>query len=157
MQDSPDNPCPCIDIILWLPTFPTSVKKTTKKNDEGLPIYDFTLARDAVVYVDLQMPIRPTELERVARVVRKRRAGLVIENDSNGRRPPKGGAEDGPVATAKVDKGWLGFGFGVGWAVGGLLDDLAGSNEGGNDNLSDDLSDWAADNFPAPDWLQDIF
>jgi hypothetical protein len=57
---------------------------------------------------------------------------------------------------ALPDFGWVSVAAAAGYAVGTLLDDLLGSG-GENDNLSDDVSDWAAENFPAPDWLQDIF
>jgi hypothetical protein len=156
VQDSPQNPCPCTDIVLWLPTFPKAVRKTKDKDSAGRDIYDFVLDSDARVFVELQVPTTLGTLERLAkraRIRKQRGPGL----GRPGTTRPTGQPPAGAVAAAAPDLGWLGLAAGVGWGIGTLLDDLAGSNEGGNDNLSDDLSDWAADNFEAPDWLKDIF
>jgi hypothetical protein len=157
VQDSPENPCRCPNLVLWLPTFPKAVSATGDRNDRGDEYLDFALDRDAAVFVEMQVPIRLGALERVAKRARRWKRGdrVVAGHATSGTR---GDGSPGSVArAAPPDLGWLGLAAGVGWAVGTLLDDLLGSNEGGNDNLSDDLSDWAADNFPAPDWMQDIF
>lgn len=142
VQDSPDNPCPCTDLIVWILDRPVEVSKTGKRTPEGQEILDFTLQRDAEVTIELQVPIRLRELERIAGLAQRRRE-----------RARTGGA----ATTSAPSLGWLSLAASAGYAVGTLLDDLFGSGEGGNDNLSDDLSDWAAENFPAPGWLQDIF
>jgi hypothetical protein len=159
VQDSPENPCPCTDFVLWMPTFPKAVTRTGQKNADGKEIFEFVLERDAVVYVDVQVPIQPAVLERVARQIRRVRRGSVVVGPSSRIRSDVGGYREGerPIAKSAPDKGWLGLAFGAGWAVGTVLDDLLGSNEGSNDNLSDDIGDWAAENFPAPDWMKDVF
>lgn len=158
VQDSEENPCPCTELVLWLPTFPKEVVRTGVRNEEGVELLDFILERDAVVFVDVQVPIQPALLERIARRARLRRQGVLVDaSPPNGRYVSTGDSVGAGAVARAPDKGWLGLAGAAGWAIGGLLDDLLGSNEGGNDNLSDDLSDWAADNFPAPGWLQDIF
>lgn len=163
VQDSPQNPCPCRDFVLWLPTFPKAVKKTGSKDVDGRDVYEFSMPSDAEVLVDLQMPLKLSTLQRLAAGTARRRRGRVVVVSGSAAATSSAGSAAGRRSSdangvmAAPDKGWLDVSFGLGKAFGGLLDDLAGSNEGGNDNLSDDLSDWAADHFPAPDWLKDIF
>lgn len=160
VQDSPENPCPCKDVILWLPTFPEAVVRTQERNREGKAVFEFILDRNAVVFVDVQMPIRPVDLEKLARKVRRLRqrgSAVSLPRPDNYSSSTSGSSTTGLIKRAAPDFGWTGFAFAAGYAVGSVLDDALGSEEGGNDKLSDDLSDWAADNFPAPGWLQDLF
>lgn len=157
VHDNTQNPCRCTDVVLWLPTFPVSVSTTGQKNADGLEIYDFVLPRDADVLVELQMPIKLSAMERVVTRARRRKSARVVVARDEAKRNGEGGGGAAIAKKEPPDLGWLSLAAGVGWAIGTVLDDLAGSNEGGNDNLSDDISDWAADNFPAPDWLKDIF
>ena len=141
VQDTPENPCTCIDLPIWINTQPIDISKTGKKTRDGRDIVEFTLPKETEVFVDLQVPFKLKDLELIAKKSRQRR-----KQDC-----------DGTTVGAAPPLNWLGLAAAAGYAVGSMLDDLAGSNEGGNDNLSDDLSDWAADNFPAPGWLQDLF
>lgn len=144
VQDTPDNPCPCTDLVMWPLDQPVDVSRTSKKNAEGDEVFSFLFKRSVRVQVQVPVPIELGELERLA-TLRRRREGKVAYGPTY--TPPPGGAP--PL-------GWVSLAGAVGWGIGSVLDDLLGSGEGGNDNLSDDLSDWAAENFPAPDWLQDL-
>lgn len=153
VQDSPENPCPCKGLVLWLPTFPRAVRKTGTRSSDDEAIYDFELDPDAEVIVELQMSIPLRSLERLRMAALRRKSAYVIggsKRDASGDRTPD-------VLYSKKKGGWAGVAYSIGYAVGTLLDDFLGSEEGGNDKLSDDISDWAADNWPAPDWLTDLF
>lgn len=60
VQDTPDNPCPCI----WPPFLvsfleePVSVRETGQKSREGLPVQEVTVRADA--RVTIEMPIGMT-------------------------------------------------------------------------------------------------
>lgn len=142
VQDSPDNPCPCTDMLIWITDRPVDVSWSGRRTSDGQEMLEFTLSKDAEVSVEVRVPFKFNDLERIARLAQ-----------SCGRR----NGNNNVVAQAAPPLDWLTLAGAVGYGVGTLLDDLFGSNEGGNDNLSDDLSDWAAENFPAPDWLKDLF
>lgn len=147
--------CPCADLVVWLPSPPKLVRKTGTKSADGRDIYDFVLAPDAEVILNVPMRVPLGTLTRVAGRAQRVRDGQTVVVRP---RPTRG---DGPpplIEKGKApDLGWLGLAGRIGWGVGSVFDDLLGSNEGGNDNLSDDLSGWFADNLPAPEWLKDIF
>lgn len=53
VQDSPENPCPCGDLIFWLP-FDSIIgdRESKHKSDQGQPIHSFLVASDAQVLVE---------------------------------------------------------------------------------------------------------
>ena len=66
VQDTPENPCPCTDLIFWLLDPPLEVSRTQRRTDRGDEILAFELPRDARVNVELQIPMKLSDLERIA-------------------------------------------------------------------------------------------
>jgi hypothetical protein len=133
VHDSPEHPCPCKDLIVWLPIDGIiGWGPSRRRSASGQEIFDFQVAPSTRVIVEQQLPMQASAFSRTIPKVVKSAA------------PP-------PFA-------WVSAAFGVGLAIGRKLDDAFGSNEGGNDNVSDDWADILLDKIgPAPDWLQDIF
>ena len=105
------EPCPCKDFILWLNKPPLAAKATGKK-DAGAEIIEFTVPRDVVVHVEMQVPVKLLDLERVAVKARKAKAAGVRRVSASGvDRSVEPGAAPPTSAQAKgaFDKGWLGL------------------------------------------------
>jgi len=140
VHDSPDNPCPCTDLVVWLIDKKVEVSRTGTRTKTGEEIIAFTVPKDTDLMIEVCVPMKLKDLFQISRMAGSRNNGCnsVSKKDV----PPFG---------------WVKLAAAAGYMIGGLLDDLLGSNEGNNDDLSDDLSDWLADNLPAPGWLQDLF
>jgi hypothetical protein len=137
--------CPCTDLVAWLRNRPIEMARTGKRTPDGQEILEFTVSDDADVSVEMHIPLKLRDLQKIEAATRRRRKG--DKEPSTAEAP----------APAPPPFAWVAWAGAMGYAGGKLLDDLLGSNEGGNDNLSDDISDWLAENLPAPDWAKDIF
>lgn len=67
VQDSPENPCPCSDFIIWLPLDKViASRETERRSVDSQPLYLFTVASDAEVLIeDRVRTCRMLDLERV--------------------------------------------------------------------------------------------
>ncbi|HLR25506.1 MAG TPA: hypothetical protein VK112_06535, partial [Fodinibius sp.] len=129
-QDTPENPCPCKNILVWLLESPIEILNSGQRNSKGQEILSFIMPKGAQLAIDLQIPIELGELNRIASFAKHCKS-------RNTKTPSLFSEKEAPPPL-----GWLSLAATIGWGIGSLLDDLLGSGEGGNDNFSDDLSDW---------------
>ena len=67
VQDSPDNPCPCGRLVIWILDDPAQVDRVPDQSGGGsAPLYQLRLPRDVKVCVETQAPVTLDDLEQLA-------------------------------------------------------------------------------------------